>query len=460
MALDRGVSGVARPVTVPAPPAPLGLWATWRTARRNVLELIPEPAFREPALAGGSRRGWLMLMDPAGLEHVLKTAEANYPKSRVTLRMLQPRDGRSLFTSDGPSWRMQRRAMAPAFQHRALVGLAPIMTVAAEACAGRVAERIGRDRGTIDLYPEMVAATCDVICDAALSGRAALDRSALTEGVTRFIATAARLSLLDLLDAPDWVPRPGRLLDRDGPRMDRMIDAIVKARMATGPSEPPDLLDLLIAARDPETGEGLSPADIRNNLTAFLMAGHETTALALTWALYLLALDPAVQARARDAAQAALGDGPADAAALERLGYVRQVIEEAVRLYPPAALLTRNAREADEVAGRPVGQGATVILPIYALHRHRLLWDDPDAFDPDRFAPEAVRARHRFAYLPFAAGPKVCIGLGFAMMEAQIILATLVARFRFALPQGFAPDPRMRFTLRPGTGMPLVVSRL
>ncbi|MEO1457868.1 MAG: cytochrome P450, partial [Pseudomonadota bacterium] len=329
---------------------------------------------------------------------------------------------------------------------------------AAEAAAARVATGAAAG-GPVDVYPEMVAATADVICDAALSGREALDRDALAHGVTRFIEDVARISLLDLLGAPGWIPRPGRLFDRTGAAMDRKMDEIIAARIARGPGTPPDLLDLLIAARDPETGQEMSRIRLRNNLLAFIVAGHETTALALTWALYLLALDPAAQRRARDCAAGALGERAATAEDLPQLGYLKQVIEEAMRLYPPAGFMSRQAREADEIAGHPIKPGHTVILPVYAMHRHRMLWDAPDAFDPDRFSEEAKAARHRFAYLPFSAGPRICLGMHFAMMEAQIILATLLARFSFALPKGFEADPRMVFTLRPHGGMPLEVTR-
>ena len=458
MALDT--RNTPRPVGVTPPPAPLGLWASYRAARRNLLELIPEPAYRLPAIRGGrrGRPGWLMLMDPDGLEQVLKGAETGFPKSDVTLRILRPRRGESLFTSTGPAWRRQHRAMTPMFQHRALLGIAPVMTAAAEGAAGRIARQaLG---GPVDLYAEMVQATCDVICDAALSGREALDRRALTEGVTQFITGPARVSLLDILGAPDWIPRPGRLLDRSGPRMDARMDAIIEARLARGPGEPPDMLDLLIGAQDPESGTGMGRLELRNNLLAFIVAGHETTALALAWALYLLALHPERQEEARAAARAALGGRAATADDLPALAPVRRVIEEALRLYPPAAFMTRQARIEAELAGHRIGPGCLIMIPIYAIHRHRMLWEDPDAFDPDRFLPERAKGRHRYAYLPFSGGPRICIGMAFALMEAQIILATLLSRFAVALPAGHEPRLQMTFTLRPEGGLPLTVSPL
>jgi cytochrome P450 len=297
-----------------------------------------------------------------------------------------------------------------------------------------------------------------VICDIALSGREAVDRERLTASVNAFVRRSARISLLDLLGAPGWLPRPGEMLGGGRAGMDRMLDRIVAARLERGPSDPPDLLDLLVAARDPETGRGLDAVGLRNDLAAFLFAGHETTALALSWSLWILAAAPAVQERAAEEARAVLGGEPATARSYARLGYVRRVVEEALRLFPPAGFLTRTAAEDDELAGRPVRAGQSVILPIYALHRHEALWERPTAIDPDRFAPERSSGRHRFAYLPFGAGPRVCIGASLALLEATLILATLVAELRFAAPQGARPKPAMWFTLRPEGGIPLEVS--
>ncbi|MEM8555060.1 MAG: cytochrome P450 [Pseudomonadota bacterium] len=453
MALDA-----SRPTTTPVgvtPPAePLGFWASYQTARRNVLELIPRVAYHEPVLTGGARPGWIMVQDPDAIERVMKTAVDDYPKSSVLKRLMRPRQGSNMIIAEGEAWRKQRKAMAPVFAHRALDASVPAMTDAAEATCARLG-----DGGQIDMFPQMVQATCDVIADVTLSGRDAIDRDVITDSINRFIATVGRISILDLMNAPRWIPRPSEILDRSRSEMDRRADEVIAARRARGPSDPPDLLDLLVASAgdDPDSDTLI---EARNNLTGFLFAGHETTALSLTWALYLLGLDQSVQDKARAIAQDTLGDRAAASADIPHLGYHGQIIEESLRLYPPAGLLSRTATKPDTLAGKPVKPGMTVMLPIYAIHRHTELWDDPNGFNPDRFAPEAVAKRHKFAFLPFGAGPRICIGYAFAMWEAQVILATLLARYRFSLPQGFEPDPRMWFTLRPHTGMPLIVERL
>ena len=221
--------------------------------------------------------------------------------------------------------------------------------------------------------------------------------------------------------------------------------------VAVGQHPVPDLLDLLLAGEDPKTARKMTTAELRDNLLTFIVAGHETTALTLSWALYLCAFDQGVQDAARAQAKTVLGDRAASAADIARLPLIRQIVDETLRMYPPAAFLSRTAQAADTLCGREIRPGDTVILPIYALHRHHLLWPDPDRFDPARFAdPKAIE---RFAYLPFGDGPRVCIGANFALQEAVIILATLLARFRFSAIAGRAPKPVMILTLRPEGGV-------
>ncbi|SMG51114.1 cytochrome P450 [Paracoccus sp. J56] len=431
---------------------PMGVIVSAMTARRNVLELIPEIATRQPMVSGKTGKRWHMVMDPDALRRVLKDRVEDYPKSIVTRLILEPAIGNSMFVAEGAHWRWQRLAAAPAFAQRHVEALGPVMTAAAEASARRLANALG----PVDVFAETVAATFEVISEVTFSGDEGFDRRAVHHAIDAYIAGTARLSVMDILGLPGWIPRPGRLFSgSDLRRMKRVADEAITARARSGPRQVPDLLDLLRAGEDPETHRRMTPAELRDNLLTFIVAGHETTALTLAWALYLLAFDPQVQARAADEAQATLDGRAAAAADLPRLPYIRQVIEEALRLYPPAAFLSRTARAHDMLGGREVLPGDTIMLPIYALHRHHLLWEDPDRFDPERFAPGTTR--DRFAFLPFGAGPRICIGASFALQEAVIILATLVSRFRFDL-SARQPQPRMILTLRPHGGVWLAVS--
>ncbi len=329
------------------------------------------------------------------------------------------------------------------------------------AAADRAAERIGRAAGgEANLFDEMVSATFEVISDVTFSGGGSFDRGAVHHAINGYMESTARVSLLDIIGAPPWVPRLSRL--RTGPAMramkamaDRAID---ERREREGTPALPDLLDLLLDGEDPETRRRMSTAELRDNLLTFIVAGHETTALTLSWALYLCAFDPAVQARARAEAQAALGDRAATVADLPALPYCRQVVDETLRLYPPAAFLSRTAKARDRLCGREVLPGDTVMLPIYALHRNYLLWPEPHSFDPDRFA--GTEAHDRFAYLPFGGGPRICIGASFALQEAVIILATLLSRFDFRRIPGRDPRPVLILTLRPEGGIWLRAERL
>ncbi|MFZ5750743.1 MAG: cytochrome P450 [Pseudomonadota bacterium] len=437
------------PARVTLATRPMGMLQSLATAQRNLLELIPEIAVRQPMVSGRTGKRWHMVMDPAALRHILRDALDDYPKSDVTKLILGPAIGQSLFVAEGAHWRWQRRAAAPAFSARHVQALAPVMTAAAQRASDRLSRVTGR---ASDLYAEMVAATFEVISNVTVSGGDGFDRAAVHRAIEDYIATTARVSILDIVGAPAWVPRPSRLVSGPAMRMmKRLADEAIRARRDRPDRAVPDLLDLLLAAEDPQTGRRMDPDELRDNLLTFIVAGHETTALSLAWSLYLLAGDPPVQEAARAEVRSVLGDRAPGAADVPRLPLVRRIVDEALRLYPPAAFLARTARKADTLCGREIRPGDTVMLPIYALHRHHRLWRDPDRFDPSRFADP--RAIDRFAYLPFGEGPRVCIGASFAIQEAVIILATLLSRFRFAPVPGRTPKPVLILTLRPEGGV-------
>lgn len=443
------------PARVPLTNTPLGVWGSFRAGRRNVLELIPEIATRAPIISGRTGKRWHMVMAPEALRRILRENVDNYPKSLVTKLILEPAIGESLFIAEGAEWMWQRRTAAPVFSHRNVAALGPVMTAAAERSAARVAAAEGR---AANLFDEMVTATFEVISDVTFSGGEGFDRESVHKAIETYIGQTAKVSLLDILGAPRWVPRPGRMIaGRAMGDMKRLADGAIDRRRAEGARPVPDLLDLLLEGEDPKSGRKMTTAELRDNLLTFIVAGHETTALTLSWALYLCAFDPAVQDAARAEAQGVLAGRAATSADVPNLPLIRRIVDETLRMYPPAAFLSRTAQAADTLMGREVLPGDTVILPIYALQRHHAHWPDPDRFDPARFAdPKAI---DRFTYLPFGDGPRICIGANFAVQEAVIILATLLSRFRFALVPGKTPKPVMILTLRPEGGVWLMVER-
>ncbi len=444
------------PVAAPVSIRIMGRIETAFAAKRNVLEIIPAIAYLQPIVTGEMLIRWHMLADPGGLRRVMLENLDNYPKSEVMRRMLRPAIGNSLFNADGAEWKWQRRAVTPVFTHRNVVALAPAMTATAERATARLREAGPR----AEMVREMLTATFDVICDVALSGRAHFDAETFGAAITRYFQTAGRASLLDFLGVPEWLPRPGELLAGNSVRtMHSMVAQAIEARRKVSQGGAQDLLDYMLAAADPETGRKMSPDDLVYNMQFFIVAGHETTALALSWALYLLANAPEYQERVRAEAYAQLQGRAATAADLSAVPLVEQVLEESMRLYPPVGLLARNVVAKDELCGREMRPGDLLFLPIWALHRHEMWWDNPNGFDPDRFSPQARAGRDKYQYLPFGAGPRVCIGADFAMTQAGIILATLVQRFRFA-PTDISPKPIMTMTVRPEPGVFLNVTPL
>ena len=427
----------------------MGVLASWSAARSNLLGIIPEAATRLPIVSGRTVKRWHMVTEPDAIRAILLERLDHYPKSDVTKDMLRPAIGESLFIAEGAHWRWQRRSAAPAFSHRNVSNLAPIMAAAAERSCARIAAAGPR---AIDMAEDMVRTTFDVISEVTFSGEGGMEAETVRDAVDGYAARAGRISLLDVLGLPGWIPRPGRdIAQPDMNRTREIADATVEARRARGPGDVPDLLDLLLAGEDSETQRRMSTAELRDNLLTFIVAGHETTALTLAWALYLCAFDPAVQERARAEARTVLQGRSATGADVARLPFIRMIVDEALRLYPPAGMLSRTALAEDTLCGTQICEGDTVIVPIYALHRNRLLWDAPDHFRPERFADR--KAVPRYSYLPFGDGPRICIGASFALQEAVIILATLLARFRFTPVRGRDPRPVLILTTRPEGGV-------
>ncbi len=439
-----------RPLPVPRPQ-----WRTLLQLRRNALSTWGEPAYREPVLAGPFLgRQSLLLNEPAAIRRVLVDNAGAYGRTPATLRILHPMIGDGLFLAEGEAWRFQRRTAAPAFAPRSLGLVAAIATRRTAAALDRL-EREGRR--IVDLLALFQELALEIAGEALFSQTLEPYTRRLRERLDRYATRLARPSPLDLALPRGW-PSPAEVLRRRlGRSWFALVAEIVAERRARGVADPPaDLFDALVSARDPETGRGFSERELLDQIATFLIAGHETTALALFWSAYLLALAAEVQ---EEAAKEASGRAPATGATeAGAFPLLRAVLQEALRLYPPAFTIVREAREADEVAGHALAAGDLVVVAPWVLHRHERLWSEPDRFDPRRFLPGAP-AVDRFAYLPFGIGPRVCIGAQFALVEACAVLTVLLARHRLelvgprrVLPVAVVtthPDRRPAFRLRP-----------
>lgn len=436
------------------PPKPVGL-AGLPTVWRNYIETIPRAAYEEGVtLIRGRHSNDILACDPDLIQEILVEKADAFVRDDLTRRAFSPVIGaNSLFLAEGADWRWQRRAVASIFRHETLLSFIPIFTAAAER---RIERWLSPQHGpTIDAAQAMTRTTFDIIVAAMLGGAETLDAERYGRALKENFNAIPWHVIYDILSLPQWLPFPGRgraLRARDF--LHRDIARIVAARRAK-PAAKPDLLDLLLAARDPEDGRSMNDSEVVTNLLTFIAAGHETTAVALTWTLWILAKDQSAQQQVHDEAVAVAGPGPVVAAHVEGLAFTRQVLQEAMRLFPPAPAMSRQPKQAMQLAGIQLTQGSRVHIPIYALHRHLRLWSEPNTFDPSRFAPAQVKARPRYAYLPFGGGPRVCIGASFAMIEATVILATLVRAVRFRPVADYRPKTVTRITLRPAGGLPL-----
>jgi cytochrome P450 len=409
------------------------------------------------ALPFGPVRVYL-LCHPEHVAYVLQDHARNYGKSRFSVQV-RPLLGQGLATSDGALWRTQRRLVQPAFHRERLAALAGTITTATQAMLARWAAHAAAETA-LDMLAEMTRVTGEVIVRA-LFGTAlpeAVGRTMFTDFTT--VTGYLRTHMLTLTPWSAWLPTPGRRQFQAAlARLDHLIWHHIQARRQQG-EDHDDLLALLLAARDPATGAGMSAQQLRDEVMTLLFAGHETTALALTWTWYLLARHPEVAERLRRDVAAGLAGRVPTVADLPRLPYIRMVLEEAMRLYPPAWMIARAARVEDVIGGYPIPAGTTVFLSPYLTHRHPDIWADPERFDPDRFGAERAAARPPGAYFPFAMGPRACLGAPLAMMEAQLIVAQVVQAYSVELVAGQQVIPQPRLTLRPRHGVPLVVHTL
>jgi cytochrome P450 len=399
------------PARIDPPAEPLSLLPLLRAMVRNPIESWPREVYRKhlhrSRMPG---RDALFVMSPALIRQVLVDDAGSFEKGAMTRRVLGPVLGDAILIAEGDRWRAQRRATAPLFRREQLLDFLPRMIAAAERTCDRwLSYSVASE---IDVAREMMRTTLDIVLATMLSASGADDPVRIERAIAEYLESTSWMMALTILGAPRWFPYPGmRKAARARDFIKQFAASLTSGTAYSEPSPRNDLLSLLIGANDPQTGRSMTETDVRENILTFVMAGHETTALALTWTFYLLSLHPEIEERVRSEIATITGGTPVRREHIDSLRYTQQVIQEAMRLYPPAPLIVREARRVLRLGTEIIGPGTFVYVPVYAVHRHEELWDRPDLFEPDRFSPESVTARDRYIYLPFGAGPRICIGI-------------------------------------------------
>lgn len=389
--------------------------------------------------------------DPAIIRTVLNERPDDFPKSDRIGAGLRPLLGQSVFLTNGAVWKRQRRLIDPAFEGGRLRDTFPAMWAAGEAAAARLARLA--DGAPHDIEPETSHAAADVIFRTLFS--IPIENAVAAEVFEQFRAHQRSQPILNLaafVRGPRWMPTfHNRATRRTAARIRDLIAGLTQARAAeiAAGTAPDDLATKIMTAVDPETGQGFATEEMIDQVAIFFLAGHETSASALAWTLYLLALFPEWQDRAAEEAR----DLAPHFGALSRLRVTRDIFREALRLYPPVPMMVRETVKDEVFREREVKTGAQIVLSPWHLHRHERLWDNPDGFDPGRWQTENGRTCAREAYLPFSAGPRVCTGAGFAMAEGVLLLALLLRQFRFAVVEGREPVPVAHLTVRGRDGI-------
>lgn len=401
-------------------------------------------------------RKMFIITDLEAVAHVLQVNQRNYHKSPA-YKELKLALGNGLVTSEGDFWRKQRRLSQPAFHKQQLMELFKTMTKVAEGYFENLDKRLSDDT-TLDMSKEMMNITADIVLKTLFSS----DNPSNQKEMYDTMETAQNY-IMHRITNPHLIPfvylngkhfkfkKAMRIFD------DNVLKLIEERRK--DPNPPADLLTMLLMARDEDTGEGMSDKQLRDEAITLYSAGHETSANALVWTLYLLAQHPEIVEKLRDEVQNVLGDRSPKFEDLRALQYTKQVVEEGMRLYPPAYAIGRESQEKDAILGYEIPPKSIIFISIYAIQRDPKYWDNPNEFDPSRFNPGKEKDRPKLAYMPFGAGPRMCIGNNFAMMEMQMILALLVKKYNFELDKTQKVEPNPLVTLKPKEGIRMLVKK-
>lgn len=448
------------PPTVTPPAQPLPLLPFLRRFIRNPLRAIPQAVYEEPVVTYGKKRPLLAwVTNPTLIENILVKNAEQFPKTRLDLRVLRPIVGDGLLTAQNESWRWQRKIASPPFRHAELLTYVPTMVDAADECIAQWRQR-GSAPFTTDVEAAMTDATFAVVARTVLAGINTAEGDRIKASSRSYLDPISWEVAASMLQYPETYWHPGKARMRRSADELRAIMRRLVAHRRSGGASGNDLVARMLAAKDPDTGQPMSDDMLADNLATFLFAGHETTAKALTWTLYLLARAPEWQDRLRNEISAVASSSPITPETVTKLPTVSRVLKEAMRLYPPAPVMTRVTANEMDIGGKTLPKSTLIVMPIFIIHRHHALWEDPNRFDPDRFLPEKEARYARTQFMPFGYGQRICIGSSFAILEATAILATLLRYARFEWDGRLEPEPVSRVTLRPKGGMPLTVRPL
>ena len=444
------------PSRITPPARPLNRLAFVARTVRNPLLVFPQSVYEQDLVPFGGTAQIVWVTQPDMIKAVLLDQRDIFRKI-VQIRILGPLLGKGILTSEGADWKWQRQTSAPMFRHSELMTFVPTFVHTTRDLLARWRQA---PAGSIhEIERDMTGVTFDVISATLLPSADSTVGQAIEASTGMFQKAGAWSLLYAIANAPKWLPRPRRRSQRHAIRLLRTsVAAMLRERRDSPPAQArDDLMHRLMTARDPETGRPMTEDQLIDNLLTFYLAGHDTTAKALTWTLYLLARSPEWTSVLKDEIAQVTGGEAVTAAHIDRLVLTQQVIKESMRLFPPVPVMSRQAVADTTLGTHAIPTGTSVVIPIYALHRHRARWTDPDMFDPTRFAPEREAKLSRHQYMPFGAGPRICIGMAFAMIEATAMLATMLQAARFELAPDCEPEPVARVTLVPKGGMPLRV---
>jgi cytochrome P450 len=453
MTVAADTQGAPVPAMPPRPPHPLSTWRMLRVAQQNSLAACDEELFDELFVERRFLgRRLFIVSDPDGIRRVMQDNVDNYPRLTWIRRVFEFASGSGMLHAEGTPWRRHRRIINPTLDHRALLPDAPALTELAEAMARHLAALpAGQAIDMHDAFRHLITLSAGHVF--------AGDDRAVDAMLDHMGQYPGPYGPLDLLPSPRWL----RFLDRfrktrlEAAHFAPLLDRLIAERRSAAYAGRKDLVWRLVHARDRDGAGGLTAAELHDEILT-LGATSATSLRPLPWVWYLLATHPAAEGCLHAELDRVLGDRPPTVEDLARLTWLRQLIDETMRLYPPLPIMMmRRAAAPDTICGHRVPRGAIVAILPWVVHRHRKLWRDPDRFDPDRFAPDQVAARSRYAYLPFAVGPHVCVGASLAMLQLTIAVAVLAQQFRFRLVPGRTVEPTAWTNIRPRDGVWMTV---